>query len=178
MEAAMELFANEGYHNISISKIAKSAGISKGLMYNYFESKEQLVLAIIDKGIDDILDLFDPNHDGILTDEEFESFVRKSYRMIKDNVRFWRLYFALFLQPSVYHLISSKMNKVLNEALSMIVSYFSKKGIKDPVTEALIFGAMLDGIAFNFVMNPRMFPLEKVAEHIIKKYNINQKEND
>ena len=40
MEVALECFANEGYHSTSISKIAKSAGISKGLIYNYFELNE------------------------------------------------------------------------------------------------------------------------------------------
>ena len=43
MKVALELFAEEGYHNTSISKIASRAGISKGLLYNYFDSKEDLI---------------------------------------------------------------------------------------------------------------------------------------
>ena len=39
LDAPLQVFADEGYHNASISKIAKAAGVSKGLMYNYFESK-------------------------------------------------------------------------------------------------------------------------------------------
>ena len=35
IEAALELFANNGFHNTSITQIAKKAGVSKGLMYNY-----------------------------------------------------------------------------------------------------------------------------------------------
>ena len=40
MDIALEHFANEGYHTTTINHIARHAGISKGLMYNYFESKE------------------------------------------------------------------------------------------------------------------------------------------
>jgi AcrR family transcriptional regulator len=40
LDAALTVFANNGYHSASVSMIAKEAGVSKGLMYNYFESKE------------------------------------------------------------------------------------------------------------------------------------------
>ena len=42
-ETALELFATKGYHSTSISMIARTAGISKGLLYNYYESKEDLL---------------------------------------------------------------------------------------------------------------------------------------
>ena len=38
-EVALRIFANEGYFQTSIAKIAKTANISKGLLYNYFERK-------------------------------------------------------------------------------------------------------------------------------------------
>ena len=43
IDTALNLFANKGYHASSISMIAKEAKISKGLMYNYFDSKEALL---------------------------------------------------------------------------------------------------------------------------------------
>jgi AcrR family transcriptional regulator len=49
MDAALELFASKGYSNCSISQLAAQAGISKGLMYNYFDSKEALLMAIIEE---------------------------------------------------------------------------------------------------------------------------------
>ena len=48
MDAALELFAREGYSHCSISKLAAHAGISKGLMYNYFDSKEDLFFAVFE----------------------------------------------------------------------------------------------------------------------------------
>ncbi len=175
MSTSMELFAEEGYHNVSISKIADKAGISKGLMYNYFESKEALIISIIEQGIEELFNLFDPNHDGYITDEEFENFVRKSSRLVKDNKRFWKLYFALFTQPKVYQLVEEKIHSVLFEMTGLLSSFFARKGIEDPETEAVLFGAMLDGIAYNYVMNPGLFPLENITEKIITRYLRNQK---
>lgn len=45
--AALELFSSKGYHNTSISEVAQKAEMSKGLMYNYYESKESLLKAIV-----------------------------------------------------------------------------------------------------------------------------------
>ena len=43
MDVALQHFANKGFHATTIYHIAEHAGISKGLMYNYFNSKEELL---------------------------------------------------------------------------------------------------------------------------------------
>lgn len=48
LKASMELFIKQGYHATSISSIAKHAGISKCLLYNYFKGKEVLLAAMVD----------------------------------------------------------------------------------------------------------------------------------
>ena len=49
IDAAMELFDQNGYSNTKISDITKKAGISKGLTYRYFTSKEEIVTAVLDR---------------------------------------------------------------------------------------------------------------------------------
>ena len=41
--AALQCFAELGYAHTSMARIAKEAGISKGLIYHYFDSKEALL---------------------------------------------------------------------------------------------------------------------------------------
>ena len=42
--ATLEVFSEKGYEATSMSQIAKLAGIGKGTIYEYFESKEELIL--------------------------------------------------------------------------------------------------------------------------------------
>jgi len=49
LNAATEEFANKGFPGANINTIAKNAGISIGAMYNYFGSKDDLFLTIIDR---------------------------------------------------------------------------------------------------------------------------------
>ncbi|MEA3317134.1 MAG: TetR/AcrR family transcriptional regulator, partial [Bacteroidota bacterium] len=70
---ALKLFAENGYHSSSISIIAKKANISKGLMYNYFDNKEDLLKQIIFSGFAEIIhpDLLSENEP--ITNETFNN---------------------------------------------------------------------------------------------------------
>ncbi len=49
LEAAATVFARRGYHRARTREIAEEAGISEGSIYNYFSSKRDLMLAILDQ---------------------------------------------------------------------------------------------------------------------------------
>ena len=46
-EAAFETFAEKGYASTRVEEVAKRAGVSKGLLYLYFKTKEELFKAVI-----------------------------------------------------------------------------------------------------------------------------------
>jgi TetR/AcrR family transcriptional regulator len=48
LETAIELFAEKGYAGTSVREIVNHAGVSKPVLYYYFQSKEGLFLAILD----------------------------------------------------------------------------------------------------------------------------------
>ena len=101
MDVALEHFANEGFYKTTINHIAKHAGISKGLMYNYFENKEALLKAIIHRSVNEIYKYLDIDRDGYLSEDEFEFFVRKINVLIKEKRYFWRLLMQLLMQNDV-----------------------------------------------------------------------------
>jgi len=54
IDAAMKEFARNGYHDTEVAKIASRAGVAKGTIYNYFEDKEDILLAVITSGFDSL----------------------------------------------------------------------------------------------------------------------------
>ncbi len=169
INTALELFANNGFHSTSIQQIARQAGISKGLIYNYFESKEALMHAILDKGIEEMLSIFDPNKDGILEKHELELFIHESFKMIEENMKFWKLYFSISLQPAIYNLVKEKIIQA-EPLMSMTTDYFKKRGVKNPEMESYLFGALMDGIAVQYIMNPERYPIKQIKASLIEKY--------
>ncbi|RIJ33131.1 TetR/AcrR family transcriptional regulator [Henriciella mobilis] len=49
LDAAADCFVEYGFHNAGMAKIAKRAGMSVGHIYHYFENKEAIIAAIVDR---------------------------------------------------------------------------------------------------------------------------------
>ena len=52
LDAAQKCFIERGFHAASIASIAETAGMSAGLMYRYFENKNTIVKAIIERELE------------------------------------------------------------------------------------------------------------------------------
>ncbi len=167
MDVALKHFATEGYFNTTISHIARHAGISKGLMYNYFNSKEALLTAIVHRSVNEIYNYFDIDRDGYLSEDEFEFFIRRINVILKEKRSFWRLLMQLLMQNDVREqfLKSFQIPDSLSHPghepgdnqypvvmLKLIRDYFIKKKEKagenyDPELELNMFILTLKGFA-------------------------------
>ena len=56
LDAALAVFAAEGYAGASMEAIARAAGVSKPTLYLYFDTKEQLFIAVMEAKRDEMLD--------------------------------------------------------------------------------------------------------------------------
>ena len=168
MNAALELFAREGYANCSIARLARHAGISKGLMYNYFESKEALLASIIEDGMSEFLDYFDPDHDGVLSSEELSGFISKVFSSIRDNQQFWILYINIVLQPRVKEFLEGEpFSNIMEQYGPMLMAYFTEMGFEDPALEMLTFSALIEGFG---VLMVYAYPSVELPDGLLRSY--------
>jgi len=49
LDAALDLFSSRDYYHVSIDQIARKAGVSKGTVYWYFDSKDELLIGVIER---------------------------------------------------------------------------------------------------------------------------------
>ena len=49
LDVALQVFARQGYHGASMNDIAEAAGVTKPVVYQHFESKRELYLALLDE---------------------------------------------------------------------------------------------------------------------------------
>ena len=49
MESALKEFAEQGYGASSVNNICSCEGVSKGIIYHYFQTKDELYLACVDE---------------------------------------------------------------------------------------------------------------------------------
>lgn len=58
LEAASDCFRRRGYHGAGMAEISKTAGMSPGHIYNYFDSKEAIIAAIIERDMQEMFSVF------------------------------------------------------------------------------------------------------------------------
>ncbi|HSN07999.1 MAG TPA: TetR/AcrR family transcriptional regulator [Hanamia sp.] len=171
MQAALKVFANHGVNGATINMIAKEAGIAKGLLYTYYESKEQLLDELLRFGMQKAASfLYEDTSGKLETKKEFASSLRKMIQLFLQEKDFWRLYTMLALQPHMAEKFYKEAMAFLQQYLEVYVAYFKKKKSANPMAEAMLFGSILDGLMFDLMVVPEEYPIDDVIEMIIKKF--------
>jgi AcrR family transcriptional regulator len=56
LEAARAAFADGGFHQTSLDSVAERAGVSKALIYEHFDSKRELFLAMLEMHVEELIE--------------------------------------------------------------------------------------------------------------------------
>ncbi|MBN9462081.1 MAG: TetR family transcriptional regulator [Burkholderiales bacterium] len=77
MDAAAALFARTGYPNAKMQDIAKACGASKSMLYHYFQSKDDLLFAMLKEHLELLIASLEQTRDEIADPQDrFAAFVR------------------------------------------------------------------------------------------------------
>jgi AcrR family transcriptional regulator len=71
--AAGRVFAEKGVANTAVSDIVKAAGVAQGTFYLYFKTKEDVLVAVVERTVDRLLDTAEAavNADGLSAVDRF-----------------------------------------------------------------------------------------------------------
>ena len=87
LQAATEVFAEQGFASVTVAEIADRAGIGKGTVYEYFSSKDELLFAVFewmnDKIFERIRSLLD---EGGTTRERLQRLLDLGVRITREQV--------------------------------------------------------------------------------------------
>lgn len=169
-DSALHLFAEEGFHASSISKIAKHAGISKGLIYNYFESKDDLLKQLMFDVMDRTLTSLGIEGKTELKKEDFIELVDTSLDLVLEDIQHWKLYFAVVTQPYVLEHFMAEMLERIQPSIALYMDYFQKISGEDPIVMMRYFTAVMDGVQMHILLDPDNFPVKSVRNMIVKQF--------
>jgi len=202
LEAALEIFSIKGVDKGTVAEIADKAGIGKGTIYHYFDSKEQIFTQLIDFFFADWMSeweqVIDSEHSPlqkveIIIDRTFDIYEEiaeeRSRRQLVIMCEIIRFAFQQSLERKSDIGLSELFRK-LYAKLKPIIKEGIKEGIfKDQDTKHLCFVAfgLLDGFSIHYLLQKNHYSLEKSREitknillgGLLKdeyKYNIRRRE--
>lgn len=169
MSAALQLFGTNGYEATTISQIAKEAGYSKGLLYNYFDSKEALLkelIASLSKGEHEMMEKIVSDDPGKM----LENIIRYTFKEFKNNLELWKLITSLAIQVERFAFIHDLAVNKLNGYLRLFEDLLTRIGIPNPKQEARILAAVFDGVGMQKLFVKEDYELDELEEYLIEKY--------
>lgn len=172
-QAALALFAQKGFRDTSVAAIAKEAKVSKGLIYNYFESKEHLLQVIfqdLSKLKGDYYELLK----GMSSKEKLEFTLRENIKNLDASKEFTRttMRFGLELNeiPEAQEFIQAELTK----GMEFFEKIFTDLGYENPRQEAWVLSTTMHGMSSLSLMLDSKFDRDKVIEYLKNKYKLNQ----
>jgi AcrR family transcriptional regulator len=170
LRSARHLFAQHGYAATSVRRIAREAGVSQALLYNWYTGKEALLRAIFEQSRTEVRAALAVSLTTPTARQGLEVLVRSALRIVREQEDVWRLSYQLRLQPEVLGDTGADRGLWADLIVPHAVRLLVASGCKRAEAEAHVLYAALDGAAQHYVRDPRHYPLDDVAETIIRRF--------
>ena len=177
LEAALDLFSEKGFHNVSMHEIARRAEFAIGTLYSLFNNKEDLYKAIIldqskrfHEALNEALDQGEKECDRL------ENYVRAKGQVFADNIKVVRLYFAETRGASfnIKAGLDAEIQEAYEQTLEHLAAIFEsgiEKGIFASVGSydlALALDSLTNTAMMLWMRNPEKHPYQQKMQPMMK----------
>jgi TetR/AcrR family fatty acid metabolism transcriptional regulator len=173
LDAAVRVFAQEGFYNAKVSQIAHAAGVADGTIYLYFKSKDDLLISLFE----DRMEQVNTNLQKALTGatsavDRLKSVVRLHLKLIEENRHMAEVICVELRQSSKF--IKEYSNPKFAEFLRLIAGAIAegqasgelRRDLDPQIISRALFGA-LDEIALAWLVKGReRFDLDRAADQL------------
>lgn len=177
LEAALELFSEKGFHNVSMNEIAQKAEFAVGTMYKFFENKEDLYKALVLEQADKFHRALTAAIEGPGNEiERIRNYVKAKGEVFSANVSVIRLYFAETRGASfsVRAGLDSEIRERYGHFLEILTSVFASgmekkrfKKIADPYHLAVTIDSVTNAFLFLWLEAPDRNPYPEDPDVIL-----------
>jgi TetR/AcrR family fatty acid metabolism transcriptional regulator len=167
INAAVIVFAEKGYHQAKVSRIAKEAGVADGTIYLYFKNKEDILISIFKEKMGEFIEKIEEDIAGkSLATEKLLSMVHMHLTLLAADPQL-----AVVTQLELRQ-VNKGLRQRINEALKgylALIDQILKAGIEEGtfdrvidvrLSRQMIFGT-IDEVVTNWIMSDQKFDLSK-----------------
>ncbi len=170
LDTALELFAQDGYNSTSTNKIAHEAGVSEGLIFKHFGSKEGLLDYLVEEGVS----IMNTELDNLLQidniNERLKATLRFPKTIIDKNPSYWKV--QMSIKFANHEIVEKYHNSsFMGKAMGIIFEIFEELNFENPQMETQLLMQII-GSFFMSLINEEMENYEEMVSFLEKKYNL------
>jgi len=177
IEAALDLFSEKGYHNVSMQEIAAKAEFAIGTLYKFFENKEDLYRVLVleqsAKFHDAFVRAIEEPGDEV---EKLRKYIRAKGEMFRENLAFIRVYVAenRGVSFSIKTGLNNEVRKLYYAFLERLASIFESgiksnrfKKIAEPYHLAVALDTVVNAFLLLWLEMPEQHPYPEDPDAIL-----------
>ncbi len=171
VEASIKVFAEQGFSNAKISKIAEIAGIASGSVYLYFKSKDAILLRIFKEIWDNLSNKFEVliQNDHISPIEKIDGMIDLIFDMFAHNTKMGIIFVTEHNNPALSSEIETYITRFLDLGQSVLEDgvargYFTSH-LDYKIIRSLIFGGLRHLIHL-WALDPIGMPLNAIRYNV------------
>jgi len=177
LAAALELFSEKGFHNVSMHEIAQKSEFAIGTLYKFFKNKEDLYKALMleqaEKFREALTKAIEESTDEI---EKLRNYVKTKGQFFRENISMVRLYFAetrgasFNITAGLDREIRDRYGHLVETLASIFKSGIDRKRfvkIADPYHLAVAMESLTNGFLFLWLEAPERHPYPEDPDAIL-----------
>jgi AcrR family transcriptional regulator len=125
IDTALSLFAKKGFENTTIKDLSEAAGVAQGLVYHYFDSKEELLFAAVNKHgfLPEMRRILDASYERP-TDEVLLEVANGFYALLEERRDLVRVFFR---ESQTNPEVGKRLESVIGEGVGLLTRYLSAR---------------------------------------------------
>jgi TetR/AcrR family transcriptional regulator, fatty acid metabolism regulator protein len=171
VRATVECITKHGYHNFSMQDVARTAGVSKGIIHYYFLNKDELMMCVLDKVAGDIERVLGEELSTI-TDpwRRMEIFIDVCFEIVKNTKEYYQVNMDFWTQinqkEEIRKVIAAHYSKFREAAAAVIQDGVDKGSFRkiDSSAYASIIIAIVDGLSLQWLFDDKVFDYSQMSK--------------
>lgn len=179
VEAALDVFGANGFDGATTADVAIRAGVSKGLVFNYFPTKQALLQALIERTLGEALGHWEGQDWTGAPAAQLTMLLDAAVDQVCARPHFFRLYFSLVLQPGGSDAVEAAVATLkprLEAYYGRVAALMTALGSDDPVADAHLFQFALNGLAQAIASKPALLeapetlPVDALKRRLLARF--------
>jgi AcrR family transcriptional regulator len=171
VRATVECITKFGYHNFSMQDVARTAGVSKGIIHYYFLNKDELMMSVLDKVAGDIEKVLASEMSSIVDNKrKLEVFIEVCFDIVRSTKEYYQVNMDFWTQinqkDEVKKVIARHYQKFREAAANVIREGITSGSFRqvDAKDYASYIIAVIDGLSLQWLFDQTSFDYDRIIK--------------
>jgi len=171
VRATVDCITKHGYHNFSMQDVARTAGVSKGIIHYYFLNKDDLMMSVLDKVSGDIENIIAADMESISSPiEKIKVFIAVAFDIVRSTKEYYQVnmdFWTQINQKKEVRQVVSRHYAKFRDSCAKVIEEGVQQGVfrqVNPQHQASLILATVDGVSLQWLFDEAVYDYSEIVK--------------